>query len=78
MGFEPLAKGMRGEGQKRPPVAKEEQETVFLSGGGWGCYGEILDDFLQFVENSSADSDCLRKSLPIVYSRLGGRTFYGA
>ena len=39
--FEPRAreKGRR-EGQKRPPAAKEEQETTFLAGTGCGCYSE--------------------------------------
>ena len=41
--FEPRAR--EAQGPKRPPAAKEEQETTFLAGAGWGCLQRIPGDF---------------------------------
>jgi hypothetical protein len=64
--FEPLAgKRGRGEGQKRPPAAKDEQETTFLAGAGWAVTAKIPSDFFaDLTPTQSATHHYLPEPLP--------------
>jgi hypothetical protein len=41
-------------GMRRPPAAKEEQETTFLAGNRWCCYSENSGRFIRRLTHPTA------------------------